>query len=56
MGDKKDKEIENKVIKEEKLDNVSGGIMHPGYSLTRNVAGGLANCGKSGTPSQPGMR
>ena len=56
MSDKKDKEIENKVIKEEKLDNVSGGIMHPGYSLTRDVAGGLANCGKSAPPSRPGMR
>ena len=48
MGDKKKKEIENKAIKEEELNNVSGGIMHPAYSLTRDVAGGLANCGKSG--------
>ena len=56
MGDKKNKEIEKKVIKEEELNNVSGGIMHPGYSLTRDVAGGLADCGKSAPPSRPGMR
>ena len=56
MSDKKNKEIENKVIKEEELNNVSGGIMQPGYSLTRDVAGGLANCGKSAPPSRPGMR
>ncbi len=56
MGDKKNKEIENKAIKEEELNNLSGGIMNPAYSLTRDVAGGLANCGKFEPPSQPGKR
>ena len=56
MSDKKNKEIENKVIKEEELNNVSGGVMQPAYSLTRDVEGGLANAGKFGPPSQPGKR
>ena len=56
MSEKKIKEIENRVIKEEELKNVAGGKMNPAYSLTRDVEGGLANSGKSGPPSKPGIR
>jgi len=55
MTEDKNKEIKNDRLKEEELGDVAGG-MEPGFSLTRDVPGSLANAGTMGTPQRPGSR